>query len=271
MKTLEGHTLIYDGACPLCKAYTSVFVNTGMLDEQGRMAYTCENIARFPSLDRDRARNEIALVNRANGEVTYGVKSIMEVIGNSMPVFKPLFRNSLFFKLASKAYSLVSYNRKVIVPGSSKTADSNCEPDLNVKYRMAFIVLAWLVVATILRSFSELLVPKLEASTYGREFLICGGQILFQGLLLLAIRRNVMLDYIGNMMTVSLIGGLALLPLLLIASLIHVSPIFALGYFGLVVAGMLVEHYRRCKLLGLGLGVSLSWVGYRCLVLIFIL
>ncbi len=32
MKTLENQTLLYDEDCPLCQAYTSAFVKTGILD-----------------------------------------------------------------------------------------------------------------------------------------------------------------------------------------------------------------------------------------------
>jgi predicted DCC family thiol-disulfide oxidoreductase YuxK len=40
MKTLENHTLLYDEDCSLCKVYTTGFIKTGMLDQNGRQAYS---------------------------------------------------------------------------------------------------------------------------------------------------------------------------------------------------------------------------------------
>ncbi len=40
MKTLTNQTLLYDEDCPLCRAYTSGFIATGMLDEKGRKPYS---------------------------------------------------------------------------------------------------------------------------------------------------------------------------------------------------------------------------------------
>ncbi|MEO6633573.1 MAG: DUF393 domain-containing protein, partial [Mucilaginibacter sp.] len=74
MKTLENHMILFDGECPMCNAYTNAFVKTGMLGANGRAAYQngMDNVC--PLIDKQRAVNEIALVNIENGEVTYGVK-----------------------------------------------------------------------------------------------------------------------------------------------------------------------------------------------------
>ena len=54
-----------------------------------------------PYVDRQRAVNEIALVNTETGEVEYGIKSLFKVIGNSAPVFKPLFSFNPFVSAAT--------------------------------------------------------------------------------------------------------------------------------------------------------------------------
>ncbi len=36
MKTLRNHTLIYDKECPMCNLYSKGFIQSGMLDENGR-------------------------------------------------------------------------------------------------------------------------------------------------------------------------------------------------------------------------------------------
>jgi len=40
MKTLKNHTLIYDNECPMCTMYSKGFIHAGMLDENGREAFT---------------------------------------------------------------------------------------------------------------------------------------------------------------------------------------------------------------------------------------
>ena len=73
------------------------------------------------------------------------------------------------------------------------------------------------------------------------------------------------------MSTVSLLGAVALLPLLLLATVVHCSPVALLGHFALVVSLMLLEHLRRCRLLKLPLAVTGSWVLFRAVVLGIIL
>ena len=96
MNTLKNHQILFDAECPMCKVYTQLFVSTGMLDVKGRAAYQEIPAQACPMLDRQRAANEIALINQETGEVTYGVQSLFKVLAVAYPVFKPLFAN-LFF------------------------------------------------------------------------------------------------------------------------------------------------------------------------------
>src|SRR5665213_191769 len=127
MKTLENHMILFDAECPMCKAYTKAFVKTGMLDDEGRTAYQngMDNIC--PLIDKQRAVNEIALVDLGNGEVTYGVNSLFRIIGNACPVFGPLFKFKPFVWLMSKVYAFISYNRRVIIP-AAETGDGYIYP-----------------------------------------------------------------------------------------------------------------------------------------------
>ncbi len=103
-----------------------------------------------------------------------------------------------------------------------------------------------------------------------REYFICGGQVLFQGLILLFIKGN-RRDYLGNMMTISLAGALLLLPGLALAEIFVLPPLFFAGYFIIIAGLMFLEHIRRTKLLKLGWIPTISWTGYRLLVLILIM
>jgi hypothetical protein len=80
------------------------------------------------------------------------------------------------------------------------------------------------------------------------------------------------MDYLGNMMTVSLMGVLLLLPMLLIGvAFPGMHALVFLAYFMAVVGVMLLEHMRRMTILKLGWWPSISWVLYRVLVVILLL
>jgi len=271
MKTLKSHVIIYDEECPMCNLYTSAFIKSGMLDSKGRTAYNKmgENIT--CRIDKDRARNEIALVDTQGGSVSYGLESLYKVIGHNFPFLWHVFRFKPFNFLMKKAYFFISYNRKVIVP-SAESGFNACIPDLNKKYRVVFILFAWMVSALTLNAFSGRLLPLVPASNLLREFLICGGQLIFQGVLVLYFNKRKMWDYLGNVIAVSLIGSILLLPALCFPhSEAMLSNVGYLGYFLLVVGLLLLEHKRRVNLLNLPPVLTLGWLVYRLIVLFIIL
>jgi len=270
MKTLENHTLIIDAECPLCRAYSAGFVKTGMLDQNGRQAYQNLTDEISANLDINRSRNEIALVNRKTGHVYYGVESLFSIIQHSFPVFKPLFAFSPFRFLMKKFYSFISYNRKVIMPG--KPENDVCTPDFNIRYRLIWIVLTWLFTSLILTKYAMHLRPLLPETHFYREFLVCGGQILFQGSILFFLAREKMFDYLGNMMTITFAGSLLLLFGMWLGAGLQIREPMVYGcFFGLVVGLMFLEHARRMTILKLGWTPSFTWVLYRFLILTLIL
>lgn len=83
MRTLRNHIILYDEECPMCKAYTRGFVKAGMLGDEGRQSYQQVPAAFCPLIDKQRAADEIALVNTETGTVSYGIDSLFTVIGHS--------------------------------------------------------------------------------------------------------------------------------------------------------------------------------------------
>lgn len=270
MKTLQDHTIIYDDECPMCREYTKVFVKTGMLDQQGRAAYTDVVNSNIPNINWERARNEIAMINNKDNTVQYGIDSLITIIGNNMPAFRPLFRFKPLYFLMSRLYFFISYNRKVMAHGNVFEGKNICTPDLNYTYRWAYILFAWLFTSLILVHYSQLAAPLVPASDFYREFLVCGGQIVFQGIIVALVKRDRWIHYLGNVMTISLVGALALTPMLVLSGLIT-SNWFYIGYFMIVVACMFFEHLRRVSILELPWYISASWLLYRFLVLYIIL
>ncbi|WP_437921928.1 DCC1-like thiol-disulfide oxidoreductase family protein [Sphingobacterium sp. LRF_L2] len=271
MKTLKNHLILFDAECPMCRIYTRAFVKSGMLDSDGRMAYQEVSTQDCPVLDRQRAINEIALFNRETGEVTYGVESLFKIFATSFPMLKPLFLWRPFLWLMSKIYAFISFNRRVIIPATSANDRFELQPTFKLNYRLAYLFFTWLLTSVILASYGRLILGLLPEGPLYREYLICAGQILFQGASVRMINKGRSWDYLGNMMTISFGGAILLFPMIFLGQWLHFHPFFYASWFLIVVVLMLLEHIRRTKLLGLGWLLTCSWILYRILVILLIL
>jgi len=271
MKTLKNHLILFDAECPMCRVYTKAIVNTGLIEEDGRAAYQDINLETCPMLDRQRAVNEIALINQETGEVSYGIESLFKVFGVAIPALKFLFNFKPFVWVMSKVYAFIAYNRRVIVPPPIISDPFQLQPTFKLNYRIAYLVFTGLTVAYILSGYANLMGGLLPTGNAYREYLICGGQIFFQGLVIQFIDKSKRWNYLGNMMTISFAGALLLSPMLLVAQWVDLNPIVYAAWFMLVAGLMFLEHIRRTKLLKLGWALTATWVMYRIIVLAIIL
>lgn len=271
MKTLENQTLIFDEDCPLCQVYTTGFIRAGMLDKNGKKPFSNLTYEEQIFIDIKRASNEIALVDNKNKTVIYGIDSLLKVIGNSFPWMEKVGNIVPIKFFLKKLYSFISYNRKVIIPNKKKSEKAlQCVPSFNYKYRMLYIGFAILMTALTLFNYSEL-ISDLPNGTFSRELILAFGQILFQSLFLLKFDSKTILNYAGNLMTVSLFGTLILTPILILNQFINLPEILILGWFAITVFIMFIEHFRRIKLLELPNYLCYTWVIYRIIALILIL
>lgn len=268
MKTLANQTLIYDEDCPLCRAYSSAFVKTGMLDENGKMPYSQLQACAF--VDHDRAANEIALVDVANRKTIYGIDSLLAVIGNSFPIVEKIGKTALVHFHLKKLYRFISYNRKVIMPNAKVAANRvQCLPEFNIRYRIFYLVFATVVTALTLNAYSVLL-PQMKFGGLQLEFGLAVGQIIFQAFFVFRKGFRTTLDYSGHLLTVSLMGSLLLLPMLIASQFFHIGEFVSVNYFLLVATIMFVEHFRRVDLLGFPKILCATWILYRLLFLTLI-
>lgn len=271
MKTLQNQTILYDEDCPLCQAYTSAFVKTGMLNENGRKPYNqiCEKEAEFINIEK--ATNEIALVDYSNKTVLYGIDSLLKIIGTSLPIIEKTGKIPPVNYLLKKLYSFISYNRKVIIPNSKKVETKlKCEPTFNLKYRILYILFSICITTIVLFKCSAIL-PYIPKSNYSRELLMASGQIVFQFCFLFNKDLKTIINYLGNLMTVSLYGCLLLAPLLIINQFIDITTTVALAWFSVTVLLIFLEHIRRIEILKLPKYLSFTWVLYRIIALYLIL
>jgi hypothetical protein len=271
MKTLENQTLLYDEDCPLCNLYTTSFVKSGMLDKNGRKAYSRLSEDEQTFVDLKRAPNEIALVDNTTKTVIYGIDSLLKVIGFSFPWIEKFGTIKSIHFILEKLYSFISYNRKVIIPGNVNDKNKlQCTPDFNYKYRFIFIGFALTLTSFILFGYSNLF-PNLPKPNITREIILAFGQIVFQSLFLLKLDKKTIINYAGNLMTVSLMGSLILVPILILNQFVNVLEFLVLGWFGITVCIMFAEHFRRIKILNLPYYLSYTWIIYRIIALLLIL
>ena len=269
MKTLRNHLILFDEECPMCRMYTHAFVSTGLLEQGGRAAYQDLSAQACPMVDRQRAANEIALVNQETGEVTYGIESLFKIVALVMPFFGPLFKFKPFIWIMSKVYAFIAYNRRVIVPPSTEER-FQFQPTFKLHYRMVYLVFTWAVTSYILSNYTSLMNGMLPMGNAYREYLVCGGQIIFQGVVITVVSRQKTWAYLGNMMTISFAGALLLLPALLASTWLPLNPIFYVLWFLGVAGLMLLEHIRRSKLLKIGWMLTVTWILYRMAILLII-
>ena len=140
METLENKVIVYDDACPMCQAYTAGFVKAGWLKE--RQGFTSVSPEMLAKIDFDRARHEIPLLDTQTGEVTYGLNALFLIIGERMPIFKPLFRSFWFRPLLYPLYQIITFNRRIIAGTGAPKNGCDCAPDVNLFYRWLYIALA---------------------------------------------------------------------------------------------------------------------------------
>ena len=271
MKTLKNQTLLYDKDCPLCNLYTAGFIKANMLDQNGRKAFVNLTEVEQEIIDLDRAKNEIALVNTLDKTVLYGIDSLLRILGHSFPWiektghFKPI---NYFLR---KLYKLISYNRKVIIPSKElPVGQLQCTPEFNTKYRGIYIFLAVVFTATTLHQYTQEL-PIFAKNNFVVELFLAFGQIGFQWFFIQKLDNQKKLHYIGTLMTVSVIGCLALLPILMCNHYFGCQKQMLYAWFCITATGMFFEHYRRIKILEYPKHLSISWILYRALALIAIL
>jgi predicted DCC family thiol-disulfide oxidoreductase YuxK len=145
MDTLANKIIIYDDVCPLCKAYTNGFVQLGWLLPTHRIGFSEATELILKQIDRDRARHEIPLYDTQTGETLYGKEALFFIIGEKIPLLKPLFKFNLFKLLIHGLYQIITYNRRIIAGSKPPQNGFDCAPDFNGFYRWLYIGLATIV------------------------------------------------------------------------------------------------------------------------------
>jgi hypothetical protein len=269
---LTNNKLLIDQDCAMCGIYAKFFVKSGCVDSTTIVFYQTVPDEVFNQIDKKRATSEVALYNLETGETTYGVASFITILGHRYPWIKRLFSWKIPLFLITKLYRFISFNRSVISGKVQRTTQRLCEPPVHLVYRWTYLILATLVAGFTMHQFSTILYASFgESPLFWQEYAVCFGQLIWQFLAMSLISSKKRLDYLGNMSTVSIIGSLLLIPLIIVSNFIELNTLFILIYFGFVVGSMFLLHLKRCASLKLPFITSISWILYRTLILIILL
>jgi predicted DCC family thiol-disulfide oxidoreductase YuxK len=246
MKTSAG-ILIYDDNCPLCCWYTKLFVRWGLLLPEHRKAFSMVDQDLLNQIGLDKSRNEIPLLNPETGKVVYGVEALLEILGLRFPLIKKIGYIRPVNWFLKKLYKLVSYNRKVIVAKTCAPCTVDCTPDLNYRYRLTFLLLSLLFISLMLIPVTKLVlaaIPSFELSTIqvlAAHFILLG----INCMLALSFSKKKMVEYLGQVNMVALLGILLIMPLMF-SLLIWSLPVWGIIlYLALITIILFREYLRR--------------------------
>ncbi len=128
------------------------------------------------------------------------------------------------------------------------------------------------VAAVVLSSFALLIQPVLRIQyNWIFELAMIAGQLIFQFPFLHGKPWSLKITYYQNMLLVSFMGAVLLIPLLLLNYFYTCSLIINISYFFAVVSLMFLEHRRRVHQLQLPWYLCYTWVLYRIIILYFII
>ena len=266
---IKDRKLLIDKNCPMCVVYGTTFTKLGMIDSDTITPY--QNVGKefTESIDMHRAQNEIALHDTVSGTTIYGLDSMIHIFSQDKSWIKKTLEFPLIYLPLKQLYKFITYNRKVIVGGKKTThVERTCEPDVNYFYRTLFILFTAVFTGLVLNAYTSNVTSYFGFETpWYVEYMICFGQVVWQGVMITLWSRKNSWDYLGNMSAVSTLGGILLLPALLLEQFVEVHNFFYIGYFMLVVGVMLFEHIRRCGNMKLGWIPTISWLTFRNVVL----
>ncbi len=265
---IKGSKLLLDKNCPMCHIYGKCFEKTGLIDEDTIIYYQVVDEEVFEKVDPVKAKSEVAFFNERTGKTYYGVKAFLHILSHNNKFLKWFLNTSIMFFIAEKTYRFISYNRQVMAGRYIDPSERDCSPSYRLSYRLSYIILIALSTGLILNHFTFILDAG-EGKFYNpyTEYIVAFGQIAWQFIAIQFINKKKRLDYLGNMSTVSFVGGLLLLPLFVFNALGALNPFQLLLYFSIVVFAMFIMHIKRTKNLGLPFSITVSWLVYRLIAL----
>lgn len=246
MKT-SSKVLIYDNDCPLCKAYSSAFVQTGLLPLSGRQHFNTVDPEIFKLVDLEKCNNEIPLVDVSEKKVWYGIDALLEIIGGKFPFLKRWGNFPPIKWILKRLYKLISYNRKVIVAIPAANG-YDCSPQFQLFYRVIFLLLLFSFQCMMLDTIANLDVVKTTWSSMDSYQLQGLHLLVVCSFIVMALLKGITkgMELLGQFMMTSTIGWLLFLPLYIIERVgFSISLNWLCFYIGIISIFMCKEAIRR--------------------------
>ena len=142
----------------------------------------------------------------------------------------------------------------------------------SIVYKITIMLLCIAITAASLNQFAKLIQHLINIKyDWKFELFMVVGQLVFQFPFIFRKTTEQKWDYYYNMLIVSMMGSILLLPLIIFNHFYLLNSTINILYFFAVVLFMFIEHKRRVYQLCLPTYISYTWVLYRFLILIFIL
>jgi hypothetical protein len=134
-----------------------------------------------------------------------------------------------------------------------------------------YLLVCALISAFALSSFGEIIQQYLSIQySFATELFMVIGQVGFQWLFMLSKTWADKKSYMVVALTVSVVGSLMLLPLILFHSIYDVPSLIAVIYFFTVVVTIFALHFHLIQKLRLPKLLTITWVIYRLLLLSYV-
>ncbi|OQP67709.1 hypothetical protein [Niastella populi] len=239
--------LVYDDACPLCVAYTSAFVKTGLLTAEGRKPFSDASPELLHCINWQRSKNEIPLFDPVSKKVWYGIDALLEILGQKCSLIKTIGRYKPVNWFLRKLYSFISYNRKVIVAARTSPQKIDCSPSFNLFYRVLFMLVFLAANTLMIYPVHKHLLSRMPGYSLSVEqlLLLHIGMVAVNCMVASFMPKQTAIEYLGQVNMLTLVTNLLLIPLLITDAYMNLHNWVNYLYLGLLTLVIFTEYFRR--------------------------
>ena len=249
----NNKVIIYDDDCPLCAAYTNVFLKIGLLQKEGRKNFANIDAATFALVDQSRCNNEIPLVDTDTNQVWYGIDAMLEILGQKIPFIKSAGNVKPVKYFLNRLYKFISFNRKVIVAIPPLQKKYDCSPSFNTGYRIYFLLFFLFFNSIMLLPFYPIFlkINFIQNRSFIQLQLAHFALFFLNIIIAFLLKRKQGLEYLGQINMLALITILLLIPLYFFIHFFGNNSSVVNIYFGFITCLLLSEYWRRMKYAGI--------------------